>query len=262
MADLPETSVDAPVAPAAVAAVAVTAAPKPVRRKPAAKAKVAAPKVEVVAPAPVEAPVVKAAPKVPAPKIAKPKIVAPKIGSPKIVKAAKPAKTALKPEPKAPAATQTAKPKDTVMTTAAEFATTVKTTLSGLQDKATVAAKSAYAKGAATVSEVNDFSKGNVEALVESGKILSTGLKGLTEELVTESRTAFETLTAEVKELASAKTPTDFFKLHSDLLRKQFDTAVAFSSKQSEALIKLAGEASAPVSTRVSLAVEKIKAAA
>ena len=41
-----------------------------------------------------------------------------------------------------------------------------------------------------------------------------------------------------------------------------FDAAVAASSKNSEAMLKLANEAFQPISTRVSLAVEKIKKAA
>ena len=44
-----------------------------------------------------------------------------------------------------------------------------------------------------------------------------------------------------------------------DLLRKQFDATVAFNSKQGEAMLKLVGEAAAPVKGRVSLAVEAIK---
>ena len=50
--------------------------------------------------------------------------------------------------------------------------------------------------------------------------------------------------------------------LQSALLRKNFDAAVAASSKNSEAMLKLVNEAFQPISTRVSLAVEKIKTAA
>ena len=174
---------------------------------------------------------------------------------PKTVKAAKPVKTASKPEPKAPAAPKTAKPKENFMTKTADFTATIKTAFSDIQGKA----KTAYAKGTEVAGEAGAFTKGNVEALVESGKILTTGLKEMGTGLVAEGKGAFETLTADVKELVSAKTPADFFKLQSDLLRKQFDATVAFNSKQSEAVVKLAKEAVAPVSGRVSLAVAAIK---
>ena len=58
------------------------------------------------------------------------------------------------------------------------------------------------------------------------------------------------------------KTPADFFKLQGEMMRRNFDAAVATTSKHSEAMVKLAGDAFAPISTRVSLAVEKVKQAA
>ena len=179
--------------------------------------------------------------------------VAPKTAKP--VKAAKPVKTVSKPEPKAPAAPKTAKTKDIIMTKTTDFTAAVKTAFSDIQGKA----KTAYAKGTEVAGEAGAFTKGNVEALVESGKILAAGVKDLSTGFVAESKGAFETLTADVKELAAAKSPTDFFKLQSDLLRKQFDATVAFNSKQGEAMLKLVGEAAAPVKGRVSLAVEAIK---
>jgi hypothetical protein len=53
-----------------------------------------------------------------------------------------------------------------------------------------------------------------------------------------------------------------FFEKQNAMMRKQFDAAVAVSSKNSEAMVKLASEAFQPISNRVSLAVEKIKQAA
>jgi phasin family protein len=133
-----------------------------------------------------------------------------------------------------------------------------KTAFADFQEKA----KAAYEKSTASAADYSEFAKGNVEALVEAGKILTSGLQELGTALVADSREAFEALTGEVKSLAGAKTPTDFFQLQSDLLKKHFDKSVAFSSKQSEAVLKLASETVAPISGRVSLAVDKIKAAA
>ena len=69
-------------------------------------------------------------------------------------------------------------------------------------------------------------------------------------------------MTADVKELATAKTPTDFFKLQGEMLRRSFDAAVATGSKHSEAMLKLTNDAFAPISSRVSVAMEKVKKAA
>lgn len=134
----------------------------------------------------------------------------------------------------------------------------------GFQDAITEAqakAKAAFEKSTSVLGEVSEFAKGNVEAAVESGKIYAEGVQALGSEFVTESRAAFEKMSGDVKELAAAKSPTDFFKLQSDLVRKNFDTAVAYGSKNSEAMLKLMSDTFAPISGRVSLAVEKARSA-
>jgi phasin family protein len=109
---------------------------------------------------------------------------------------------------------------------------------------------------------MGEFTKGNVEALVESTKIFATGLQALSKGYLSETKSAFETLTAEFKDMTTVKTPSELLEKQSSLLRKQFDAAVATSSKNSEAMLKLASEAFQPISNRVSLAVEKVKKAA
>lgn len=132
----------------------------------------------------------------------------------------------------------------------------------GFQDAVTEAqakAKAAFEKSSVAFGEAGDFAKGNVEAVIESGKIFAEGLQGFGSEIVAESRTAFETLTGDIKELAAAKSPTDFFKLQGDIMRKNFDSAVAYGSKNSEAALKLFSDTMAPISGRVSVAVEKAR---
>jgi len=122
--------------------------------------------------------------------------------------------------------------------------------------------KAAMEKSAKTVEELNDFAKGNVEAIVESGKITAKGFEALSQEAAEYGRKSFETATAALKSLAAAKSPTDFFKLQSDFFRGAFDSYIAEASKTTEAVIKLAGEAAQPISSRVALAAEKAKIAA
>ena len=123
-------------------------------------------------------------------------------------------------------------------------------------------AKAAFEKSSSMLGEAGDFARGNVEALVESGKILASGFQDMGTSMAAESRSAFESMTADLKELAAAKTPADFLKVQSELIRKSFDGAVAYGSKNSEAVLKLASDAFAPISGRVSLAVEKARTAA
>jgi phasin family protein len=120
-------------------------------------------------------------------------------------------------------------------------------------------AKAAFDKSSSLLSEAGEFAKGNLEALVESGKILAEGVQELGSTIAAEGRTAFETATTDMKELAAAKSPTEFMSIQSNLARKNFDSAVAYGSKNSEAMLKLISDMFAPISGRVSLAVEKAR---
>ena len=149
--------------------------------------------------------------------------------------------------------------KEKTMTTIPSFDFSVfQTAFSDIQAKT----KAALEKSSTAFGDYNAIAKGNVEALVEAGKILTAGLQELGTGAVAEGRSAFETLTTEVKELASAKSPTEFLRLQSELAKKHIDQAVAFGSKQSEAVLKLASDAAAPVSNRVAVTVEKLQKAA
>lgn len=132
----------------------------------------------------------------------------------------------------------------------------------GFQDAMTQAqakAQAAFEKSSSMMGEAGEFAKGNVEAMIESSKIYAEGLQEIGGSMVAESRTAFESMTGDIKELAAAKSPTEFLKIQSDMVRKNIDTAVAYSSKNSETFLKLLSDSFAPLSGRVSLAVEKAR---
>ena len=122
-------------------------------------------------------------------------------------------------------------------------------------------AKEAFEKSSAMLGDYADFAKGNVEAVVESGKILAEGLQDMGANLVAEGRATFETVTADMKEMAAAKSPTDLIQLQGEMFRKSFDSAVAYGSKNTEAMLKIASDAMAPISGRMTLVVEKVRSA-
>lgn len=129
-------------------------------------------------------------------------------------------------------------------------------------EKAKTLFTDANVKGTQAFGDVNDFAKGNIEALVESGKIAAKGLETLGQDNAEFARKQFESATVTLKTLSAVKSPTDFFKLQSDYMRTYFDTLVAHSSQNTEKLLKLAGEVAQPMQNRVSVAVEKVKIAA
>ncbi len=230
----------------------------------------------VAAPAAIKAPAIKKAAAVKKTPVAKKaaavKVAAmkapKKIAANKIIKAKVPDKAAVKKTaaiikfPKISQIPTISQIKDKFMATTKtqteDFSARIKDSVADAQDRAKVA----YDKSTVVFGDVTEFSKGNVEALVESSKILAAGLQDMGKAYVAEGKSAIETLTADVKELAAVKSPTDFFKLQGEMLRRNFDAAVAAGSKNSETLVKLAGDAFAPISTRASLAIEKVKQAA
>jgi len=234
-----------------------------VEAKPAAAPVVETPvvKAPVVTAPVVKAPVVKAiAPaKAPLPKRAVHKArPTPPAAKPVVTasKAPQPVKSAAAPLPRT--ATASRKEYRIMTATTTEYTEKFQTAIKDASEKA----KAAFEKSQASFGEIGEFTKGNVEALVESSKILASGLQELTKGYATESKSAFETLAAEFKSLTAVKSPSELLEKQSALLRKQFDAVVAASSKNSEAVLKLANEAFQPISNRVSLAVEKVKHAA
>ncbi|MFA6220154.1 MAG: phasin family protein [Erythrobacter sp.] len=150
--------------------------------------------------------------------------------------------------------------KETIMATAktTDYTAKAKELAADVQTRA----KAAYDKGTELAKEAVEFQKGNLEALVESGKILAAGVQDMGRTYVEEAKGAVETVQADVKKIAAVKSPTELFQLQGEIARRNFDAAVAGASKNTEAMLKLVNDAFAPVSTRMSLAAEKFSKAA
>lgn len=121
--------------------------------------------------------------------------------------------------------------------------------------------KGVMEKGTKMVEEMNVFTKGNVEAMVESTKIAVKGMETLAQDAADYARTSLEGLTQTVRTMSTVKSPTELMKLQSDFMRQSFDAMVAQTAKSTEAMMKLAGEVAQPVSNRVATAADKMKPA-
>jgi phasin family protein len=269
----------APVAPkpAPVETKPAAAKPAPVETKPALAAKPVAPIQETpaVAPAPVaakEAPVAsktKSAPtaQAPAPKPAE--VTASKQDKPVAESRPAPVESVTKQEALpavARAITEGSKTmNETVMKAqeaAKNFTADAGVRVQALFGEVSERAKGAYEKSVKMTEELTEFQKGNVEAMVESSKLAAKAAESLGQEAADYARKSFESSTAAFKTFASAKSPTELFKLQSDYMKTSFDSAVAESSKVTEAWLKLAGDIAQPLSNRFAVAVEKVKATA
>lgn len=120
-------------------------------------------------------------------------------------------------------------------------------------------AKTALAKGQKITEQMVEFQKGNVEALVASTKIAAKSLETIGQETAEIGRKNLETAQSAFKSFSSAKSPTELFKLQSDYAKSSFEDAVAQTSKNTEAALKLFGEIFQPLSNRFALAAEKMK---
>lgn len=179
--------------------------------------------------------------------------------------AAKKAPAKRKAVSKKPAAKTTTKKstaKDTIMTKAktktADYTAQIKEGFADLQTRA----QTVYGKGSELASEMGEFTKGNFEATVESGKILAAGMQDMGKAYVADVKGAVETVTADVKEVAAVKSPTDFIQLQGKIARRNVDATVAAVSKGTEAWVKLANDVMAPLSSRASVAKDLFRKAA
>jgi phasin family protein len=270
MATKPESKIDAAAEKAyAEAAAKKVEAPKvdaPVAAAPVAEVKPVPAKKTAAKAEPKKAPVKKVSSKAVSKKVAAKKPAAKKPVAKKIVRKAAVKTPAIKtitlPAPAAKVAERATELKDTIMTkaqtTAADYTAQVKEGLASAQERA----KAAYDKGTELAAEMGEFSKGNLEAVVESGKILAAGVQTIAKTQFEDAKSAVEVLTADVKEMAAVKSPTDFVQLQGKLASRNFDAAVAQVSKTTEAWVKLANDTFAPLSSRAAVAMEKVRKAA
>jgi len=120
-------------------------------------------------------------------------------------------------------------------------------------------AKDAMSKGTKVVEDLVDFSKGNIEALVASGRVAAKGTEDIAKYSAEYGRKMIEDANATAKQFAAVKSPTEFFQLQSDVAKKNLDSMVAEASKFTEHYVKLLGEIAQPLQNRAAVAVEKVK---
>jgi phasin family protein len=120
-------------------------------------------------------------------------------------------------------------------------------------------AKAAVERSAKIVEELADLTRGNVEAIVASSKVAAKGVETLSQEAAEYSRKSFEEASTALKSIVEVKSATDLFKLQGDFARAAFDSAVAESARLSEAMLKIAGDVAEPITSRYTVAAERVK---
>ena len=159
-------------------------------------------------------------------------------------------------------ATEGTKIMNDVMETGKKFAEDTKAKLETAYADMNEKAKASVEKSTKAIEEMSDIAKGNVEAMVESGKIAAKAMETMSQEAVDYSRKNFEKATAALKSFATVKTPTEFFQLQSQMFSSSFDEFTKEAAKNSEAMMKVAGDIAQPLTARVTLVTDKVKSLA
>jgi phasin family protein len=112
-------------------------------------------------------------------------------------------------------------------------------------------------RGQKVAEELADLTRANVEAVVEAGRVAAEGARSIGQDAVATGRDSFEQAADAIRSFAEAKSPTEYLQMQNDFARASFDRMVAESSRLTETMVKLAGEAFQPLSNRASANAER-----
>ncbi|MBE7158595.1 MAG: phasin family protein [Rhodospirillales bacterium] len=117
--------------------------------------------------------------------------------------------------------------------------------------------KEGVEKATKTAEEFVAFSQGNMEALIKAGQIWATGMQDLSKHMVSAAQSSMEDSMSTFKALTTVRSLKDAMDLQTSFARSQLEKSVAESSKLTDASFKLTEQTLAPLTARVSVAVEK-----
>ena len=107
-----------------------------------------------------------------------------------------------------------------------------------------------------STEEIVAFNQANVEAFVKSGQIWAAGVQELTKQMASTAKTSFDESVSTFKALSTVKSFKEALDLQSAFAKTSFEKAVAESNKLTDASIKLTEQTLAPITARVTVAVE------
>lgn len=108
-----------------------------------------------------------------------------------------------------------------------------------------------------SAEEFVSFSQGNFEAMMKAGQIWAAGVQDLHKTFAATAQAQVEAAVGTIKALSGVKSIQEAMELQTTLARSSMETALAETGKLTDASVKLAEQAMAPITARVTLAVEK-----
>lgn len=124
-------------------------------------------------------------------------------------------------------------------------------------EKTQARVKEGVDKAMKTTEEFVSFGQGNLEAIMRSGQIWAAGVQDLSRQVTAAAQASFAESLATFKALMAVKSLKDAIELQSNLARSTLEKALAESGRLTDASFKLTEQTLAPLTARVSLAMEK-----
>jgi phasin family protein len=159
-------------------------------------------------------------------------------------------------------------PAHAVETVATETARMAEATVSNVKDGVAKAAvqldatqtkvKQGMEQAMKTAEEMVAFGQGNVEALVKSSQIWTAGVQDLSKQVAASAQASFDETMSTFKAMTSVKSLKDVFDIQASFARSAFEKTVNESGKLTDASMKLTEQTLAPITARMTLAVEKL----
>jgi phasin family protein len=113
-----------------------------------------------------------------------------------------------------------------------------------------------------TAEEFVAFGQGNVEAFVKSGQIWVAGVQDLSKQVAANAQAQFDETMSCFKAMTTVKSLKDMFELQSAFAKSALEKTMSESGKLTDASLKLTEQALAPITARVTTAVETFSKAA
>ncbi len=111
-------------------------------------------------------------------------------------------------------------------------------------------------KAMKTAEEMMVFGQGNVEALMKASQIYAAGFQDISKNFAASSKASLEETVAFTKSLMGVKSVKEVVDLQTGFAKSSIEKAVSETNKLTDASVKLAEQAIAPITARIALAVE------
>jgi phasin family protein len=136
-------------------------------------------------------------------------------------------------------------------------ATAAVATVADINQSTQTEIKKTMDKAYKTAEEFVTFGQGNVEAMIKSSQIWIAGWQDISKSVAATAQAQMEETVATMKTFAGLRSIKDAVDLQTSFARTSFEKALSESGKITETSLKLAEQALAPITARVTAAVEK-----